>query len=100
MRSDARSSRTARATAVCIAGLTSVVDLELVLLGGGIGINSDLLLPDVRAATAELVPAPPEIRRAALGEHAVRAGAIALGLEIARQSVVHRLVHADGQQLR
>jgi predicted NBD/HSP70 family sugar kinase len=86
----------ARATAVCIAGLTSVVDLELVLLGGGIGLNSELLLPDVRAATAELVPAPPEIRCAALGEHAVCAGATSLGLEIARESVVHRLVRGDG----
>jgi predicted NBD/HSP70 family sugar kinase len=89
---------TARATAVCIAGLTSVVDLELVLLGGGIGLNSELLLPDVRAATAELVPAPPEIRCATLGDHAVHAGAIALGLDIARERVVHRLVHGDGQE--
>jgi predicted NBD/HSP70 family sugar kinase len=88
----------ARATAVCVAGLTSVVDLELVLLGGGIGLNSELLLADVRAATAQLVPAPPEIRCAALGEHAVCAGAISLGLEIARESVVHRLVRGDGQE--
>jgi predicted NBD/HSP70 family sugar kinase len=86
---------TARATAVCVAGLTSVVDLELVLLGGGIGINGELLLPDVRAATAELVPAPPEIKCATHGERAVRVGAIAVGLDLARQTVVRRLVHGD-----
>jgi predicted NBD/HSP70 family sugar kinase len=86
----------ARATAVCIAGLTSVVDLELVLLGGGIGIHGgELLLPEVRAATAELVPAPPEIACAELGDRAVDVGAVAVGLEIARESVVRRLVRGE-----
>ena len=86
----------ARATAVCIAGLTSVVDLELVLLGGGIGINGgDLLLPEVRAALAELVPAPPEIHRSELGERAVDVGAVAVGLEIARATIVNRVVRGQ-----
>jgi predicted NBD/HSP70 family sugar kinase len=84
----------ASATAICIAGLTSVVDLELVLLGGGIGINgSDLLLPEVRNALTELAPAPPEIRPATLGERAVEVGAVAVGLDVARTSVVRRLVN-------
>jgi len=83
---------TARETAVCIAGLTSVVDLELVLLGGGIGTNGELLLPDVRAATAALVPAPPRIECAALADRAVTVGAVAVGLERARRAVVGRLV--------
>jgi predicted NBD/HSP70 family sugar kinase len=84
----------ARATAVCIAGLTSVVDLEVVLLGGGIGLNGgDLLLPEVRAATAKLAPAPPAIRRAELGERAVEVGAVAVGLEVARERLVHRAVN-------
>lgn len=88
--------RAARETAVCIAGLTSVVDLDLVLLGGGIGLNGgDLLLPEVRAATAELAPAPPEIKRGELGERAVEVGAVAFGLELARQTVIHRLVHGE-----
>jgi predicted NBD/HSP70 family sugar kinase len=85
---------TARATAVCVAGLTSVADLDLVLLGGGIGINGELLLPDVRAATAALVPAPPQIECAMLGERAVRVGAVAVGADIAREAVVRRLVGA------
>jgi len=86
----------ARATAVCIAGLTSVADLELVLLGGGIGINGgELLLPEIRAAIAELVPAPPEIRCAALNERAVDVGAIGVALDIARQTVVRRLVRGE-----
>jgi predicted NBD/HSP70 family sugar kinase len=89
----------AREIAVCVAGLTSVVDLELVLLGGGIGINGELLLPDVRTATAKLVPAPPQIECAALHERAVRTGAIAVGLEVTRRNVVHRLVRSEATAL-
>lgn len=88
-------SYTARETAICVAAITSVVDLELVLLGGGIGVNGELLLPDVRAITTELVPAPPQIRCAALGDRAVRVGAIAVGVDIARETVVHRLVRGE-----
>lgn len=86
---------TARATAVCVAGLTSVVDLELVLLGGGIGLNGDLLLAEVRTATAKLVPVPPRIECATLGERAVRVGATAVALDAARQILVRRVVRRD-----
>jgi predicted NBD/HSP70 family sugar kinase len=84
----------AREIAVCVAGLTSVVDLELVLLGGGIGVNGDLLLPEVRAATAALVPAPPRIDCAVLGERAIRVGAVGVALEAVRRSVVRRAAAA------
>ena len=83
---------TARAIALCIAGLGAVVDLDLVLLGGGIGDNDDLLLPDVRAAAAELLPLPPRVERAALGARAVTTGAVAVALDEARQTVLRRLV--------
>jgi len=83
---------TARAIAVCIAGLSAVVDLDLVLLGGGIGDNDDLLLPDVRAAAAELLPLPPRVERAALGARAVTTGAVAVALDAARETVLRRLV--------
>jgi predicted NBD/HSP70 family sugar kinase len=86
----------ARATAVCIAGITSVVDLELVLLGGGIGIHGgDLLLPEIRDATAELVPAPPAIEQATLGDRAVEVGAVSVALEVARPTIVRRLLHRE-----
>ena len=86
---------TAREIAVCVAGLTSVLDLELVLLGGGIGINGDLLLPAVRTATAQLVLPSPQIECATLHERAVRIGAIAVGLEVTRGNVVRRLVRSQ-----
>jgi predicted NBD/HSP70 family sugar kinase len=84
----------ARELAICIAGVTAVVDLELVLLGGGIGASEELLLPDVRRAVAQLIPAPPQIDRASLGERAVRTGAVAVAVEAARQAVIRRLVAA------
>ena len=87
--------RAAEEIAVCVAALTAVVDLELVLLGGGIGASEELLLPDVRAAAALLLPSPPRIERASLGDRAVGTGAIAVALEEARQSVIRRLVDAD-----
>src|SRR5438105_101081 len=87
--------RAAEEIAVCVAALTAVVDLELILLGGGIGASDDLLLPDVRAAAALLLPSPPRIERASLGDRAVGTGAIAIALEEARQSVIRRLVEAD-----
>jgi predicted NBD/HSP70 family sugar kinase len=85
----------ARQIAVCIAGLTAVVDLELVLLGGGIGASGELLLPDIRSAVSDLVPAPPRIERAGLGERAVRTGAVAVALDIARQRVLRRFLEAE-----
>ncbi len=83
---------TAEQISVCVAGLTAVVDLELVLLGGGIGVNGDLLLADARAATAKLVPAAPRIECASLGKHAISTGAVAAGLEAARRRVLERIV--------
>jgi len=67
-----------------------------VLLGGGIGDNDDLLLPDVRAAIAELLPLPPRVERAALAARAVTTGALAVGCDRARQALVSRLVDGEG----
>jgi predicted NBD/HSP70 family sugar kinase len=87
-------SRAAREIAVCVASVTAVVDLELVLLGGSIGASNELLLPEVRAAIALLVPVPPRIERAQLGDRAVGIGAIAVGLDEARRSLIRGLVAA------
>lgn len=82
----------AREVAVCVAGVVSVVDVELVLLGGGIGASEGLLLRDVRNALARLIPAPPQVERASLGERAVLTGAVAVALEEARHTLIRDLV--------
>ena len=55
------------------------VDVDLVVLGGGIGANGDLLLEPVRRHLAEWLPYPPRVEVSALGEAAVLTGALAIG---------------------
>jgi predicted NBD/HSP70 family sugar kinase len=90
-------SETVRSIAICVTAVTAVVDLDLVLLGGGIGDNAGFLLPDLRRAVAELVPLPPRIEVATLGEHAVRVGAISVGLDRVLEMTIGELVAADNE---
>jgi glucokinase len=69
--------------ALGLAGLTAILDPELILIGGGLVQAGDLLLDPVRAAFPrhlEIGPEGPrpEIRAAALGVHAGAVGAAAL----------------------
>ncbi len=80
------------ALSVCIASINAVVDLDLVLIGGGIGLQSDVLIEPLRASTAALVPYPPEILPGALGDQAVLTGAAAIGALQARRLLVGRAV--------
>jgi predicted NBD/HSP70 family sugar kinase len=80
--------------AICIASITAVLDLELVLLGGGIGEQGDLLLEPVRAALSTMVPYTPDIAVGTLGDHAVLAGAAAAGATLARAAVIRRCLSA------
>jgi predicted NBD/HSP70 family sugar kinase len=83
---------TAREIAICVVGIAAVLDLELVLLGGGVGDNADLLLSDVRRAVAALIPAAPRIEAAQLGGRAVSVGAVAVGVELAVDRLLERVV--------
>jgi predicted NBD/HSP70 family sugar kinase len=78
------------ALAVCVASINAVVDLDLVLIGGGIGLQCDLLIEPLRMATATLVPYPPEILTGVLGDQATLAGAAAIGVQRARQVLLSR----------
>jgi predicted NBD/HSP70 family sugar kinase len=55
------------------------VDVDLVVIGGGIGANGDLLLEPVRAHLAEWLPYPPRVEVSTLGDAAVLTGALAIG---------------------
>ena len=65
----------ARRIALHIVPLAAVTDPALVVLGGGLGANGDLLLDPVRALLADWVPYPPRVEVSALGEAAVLTGA-------------------------
>src|SRR5205823_626187 len=52
----------ARRIALHVAPVAAVADVELVVLGGGIGANGDLLLDPVSRLLAEWLPFPPRSR--------------------------------------
>jgi predicted NBD/HSP70 family sugar kinase len=66
-----------------------VVDPELVVLGGGIGRNGDLLLEPVRAELRSAV-FHPRIEASALGEDGPVLGAVALALDQAQERLFSR----------
>jgi predicted NBD/HSP70 family sugar kinase/DNA-binding CsgD family transcriptional regulator len=77
----------ARRIALHLAPIAAVADVALVVLGGGIGANGDLLLEPVRKLLADWMPYPPRVEVSALGEAAVLTGALAVGLRSALDSV-------------
>jgi len=87
----------ARRIALHIVPIAAVADVALVVLGGGIGANPDLLLEPVRALLAEWLPYPPRVEVSSLGEAAVLTGALALG----RKSALHNVFvksRAEGER--
>jgi predicted NBD/HSP70 family sugar kinase len=80
----------ARRIALNITPIAAVTDVPLVVLGGGIGTNGDLLLDPVRRLLAEWLPFPPQVEVSNLGDAAVLSGALALGLRFAAENVFAR----------
>ena len=77
----------ARRIAAHIAPIAAVADPALVVLGGGLGANGDLLLTPVRRLLAAWMPYPPRVEISSLGEAAVLMGALAVGLRSALDNV-------------
>jgi predicted NBD/HSP70 family sugar kinase len=70
-----------------IAAVCTIVDPELIVLGGGIG-ASPLLLRPIRSAAAALVPVTGRIETSLLGDRAALQGAIAVALNAARSELL------------
>lgn len=62
--------------ALYIASISAVVDVELIILAGGIGRNGDLLIAPIKSLLDSLIPFPPRIESTSLGDSAVLAGAL------------------------
>ena len=73
----------ARRIALHLAPVAAVTDIALVVLGGGIGANADLLLDPTRDFLSRWLPYPPRIEVSSLGDAAVLTGALAVGLRAA-----------------
>ena len=91
---DERAGRVVRAEAeriaLAIAGVSAVLDPDLVVLGGGIGMNAELLLDRVRERAAELSPFRPRIEVSQLREEATLYGSVALALTAAHEQLFDR----------
>ncbi len=72
-----------------IASITAVVDLDLVVLGGGIG-QAEYFVELVKGELRSLVRLPIAVRASALGEDAIVQGSLAVGAEHAWQRVLKR----------
>ncbi|MEV0715759.1 ROK family transcriptional regulator [Asanoa sp. NPDC050611] len=81
-----------------LAAVTAVLDLELIVLGGGVGVQGgDLLIDPVQDRLRHLVALqPPRIQASTLAADAVLMGAVAVGVTAARDLVLDRTVAATG----
>lgn len=77
----------ARRIAQNIVPIAAVADVALVVLGGGVSANGDLLLEPVREQLSRWVPYPPRVEVSSLGEAAVLTGALSVGVRRALDSV-------------
>jgi predicted NBD/HSP70 family sugar kinase len=80
----------ARRIALHIAPIAAVADVGLIVLGGGIGANGDLLYDGIRRLLAVWLPKPPRVEASSLGDAAVLTGALAVGRRAALDNVFVR----------
>jgi predicted NBD/HSP70 family sugar kinase len=86
----------AQRIALGIAAIVPVVDPELVVLGGGIGRNGDLLLEPVERELGALSPFRPRLEVSALGEEVGLHGSVALALQAAQDQLFARADRRGG----
>jgi predicted NBD/HSP70 family sugar kinase len=77
----------ARRIALHVTPIAAVADVGLVVLGGGLGSNGDLLLEPVRSLLRDWLPYPPRVEVSSLGDAAVLTGALSVGCRAALDSV-------------
>ena len=77
---------TARSIAYVVACVVPLIDPALIVLGGAIGANGDLLLEPVARHLADFSDFRPEIVASGLGQDAVLTGATTMSADLARES--------------
>jgi predicted NBD/HSP70 family sugar kinase len=84
-----------------VAAINAVLDPELVVLGGGIGHNGDLLIGPMERHLRKLSSwPPPPLMVSALGDEAVLLGAVAVALSRARERVFSRVMIGAERDVR
>jgi predicted NBD/HSP70 family sugar kinase len=82
--------REAERIALAIAAIAAVIDPELVVLGGGVGFNGDLLLEPVEREFRLLSPLRPRIEVSGLDQQATLHGAVFVALQAAQDQLFSR----------
>ena len=77
----------ARRIALHVVPIAAVADVALVVLGGGLGTNGDLLLAPIRRLLGDWLPYSPRVEISSLGDAAVLMGALAVGVRSALDHV-------------
>jgi predicted NBD/HSP70 family sugar kinase len=77
----------AKLLARVVGSICALLDPELIVVGGGVGQNLDLLESDMMAELARLTPMRPTLSAGDLHREAVVMGAIAMGIERARETI-------------
>lgn len=85
--------REAKHIAQLLATILALFDPEVVVLGGGIGQNLDLLEPDITTALRLITPMSAPLKLGALGREAVVMGAVAAALTTARHTIFQRKIN-------
>jgi len=62
--------------ALYVAAISAIVDVELVVLSGGIGRQADFFIAPIRKLVNEILPYPPKIEVSKLGESGILVGAL------------------------
>ncbi len=89
-------SREAKTLAQLIATVLALFDPALIVLGGGVGQNLDLLETEAREALSYLTPMSPALAVGALGTEAIVMGAVATGISVARDLVFRNRIERTG----
>lgn len=76
--------------ALAIASIVPVIDPELVILGGGIGRNAELLLEPIGRELRAMSPFAPRVEISPLGTDAVVDGAVWMALQAAQERLFSR----------
>lgn len=76
--------------ALAAAAVVAVTDPELVVLGGGIGANGDLLLDPIERELKALTPLRPRLEISSLGDQATLHGAVYVALQAAQEQLFSR----------
>jgi predicted NBD/HSP70 family sugar kinase len=75
-----------------LASIIAVLDPGLIVLGGGVGSNVDVLLDPIQRRLSEVMALdPPPIRVSAVGRESVVLGGLAAGLDVARNMVLEQI---------